>query len=75
MLGKILIAVPSIFLFGYLVNRFIFRGSKCKSKNMLNSKVVIVTGANCGIGYETALDLAKRGNIRKIILNLSLICN
>jgi NAD(P)-dependent dehydrogenase (short-subunit alcohol dehydrogenase family) len=23
--------------------------------------VVIVTGANCGIGYETALDMAKRG--------------
>lgn len=62
MIGKILIAIPPIVLMGYLVNRFLFRGSKCKSKNRLDSKVVIVTGANCGIGYETALDLAKRGN-------------
>lgn len=32
----------------------------CKSKEEMDGKVVIVTGANCGIGYETALELAKR---------------
>lgn len=26
----------------------------------LDGKVIIITGANCGIGYETALDLASR---------------
>ena len=30
-------------------------------QNQLEGKNVIVTGANCGIGYEAALELAKRG--------------
>jgi retinol dehydrogenase-12 len=32
----------------------------------LDDKVIIITGSNCGIGYETALDLAKR-NARIIL--------
>jgi NAD(P)-dependent dehydrogenase (short-subunit alcohol dehydrogenase family) len=32
-----------------------------KSTKRMDGKVVIVTGANVGIGYETAKDLAKRG--------------
>ncbi|XP_063905047.1 retinol dehydrogenase 11-like [Zophobas morio] len=33
----------------------------CKSKKCLLGKTAIVTGANTGIGYETALEFAKRG--------------
>uniref|UniRef100_A0A069DST5 Putative dehydrogenase with different specificities related to short-chain alcohol dehydrogenase n=1 Tax=Panstrongylus megistus TaxID=65343 RepID=A0A069DST5_9HEMI len=33
----------------------------CKSEKKMNGKTVIITGANSGIGYETALDIAKRG--------------
>ncbi|KAK9501503.1 hypothetical protein O3M35_012215 [Rhynocoris fuscipes] len=33
----------------------------CKSDKKMNGKTVIITGANSGIGFETALDIAKRG--------------
>ena len=36
-------------------------GGVCHSKATLTGKTVIITGANTGIGLETAVDLAKRG--------------
>lgn len=61
MLVEIIYCAPSLVIFGYLLSKFYFNGPSCKSKNRLDGKVVVITGANCGIGYETALDLAGRG--------------
>ena len=44
----------------YLLKRWC-GGSVCYSKATLNGKTVIITGANTGIGLETAVDMAQRG--------------
>lgn len=55
-------------LMGGTVSRIGFSKSKFKfsSSKSLSGKTVIVTGANTGVGFETALDLAKRNG--RIIL-------
>ncbi|XP_067874332.1 retinol dehydrogenase 13 [Heterodontus francisci] len=46
---------------GLILLRRWFSGGVCKSKVRLDGKTVIITGANVGIGKETAQDLAHRG--------------
>lgn len=41
--------------------RYYMKGATCTSPVKLEGKTAIITGANCGIGFETARDLLLRG--------------
>ena len=57
---KVFFGVVGIGVTIYVTRKY-FGGGVCYSKATLHGKTVIITGANTGIGLETAVDLAKRG--------------
>lgn len=61
MLGKVAcVALPILLTVGIIRKYLDYVWGHCKSTESLRGKTFLITGANCGIGFETAKALVKR---------------
>jgi len=61
MTSGVYFAFLGLFILTLLAIKDWVQGGKCQSKARMDGKVVVITGANAGIGFETAKDLSMRG--------------
>jgi hypothetical protein len=49
-------------------------GENCRSTQKMNGKTVLITGANSGMGFEVAKEMAFRGNYKTLYTQCIMKC-